>query len=559
MSGGVKVGAGIFDLLPGHAAGDLEFVARPFVFQLHDRFLLSRDPTVQEMREFGDGRERGDGRRDGGDDESERPRRGLRLVVFEDKVGCAEIVRLQRTPQVGRIAVLDVERKFWHGSKEGCEQSPARLPTEQIPGARASQIARTPQVAIMLAFPPFEQNDPAAPGATMRQAGGGQFNQTVWRVETSGDHTGLEAQLLTLHEWSHNELNNVSVYGALLTAFAQLARRARTDRERHRDTLHALAERSRRAHEVYATWYSTDMFLLRAGLADILALYPPEYRVYFAAGATLVEGIAGPFLRQQASLCAVRMCFSGAEFASHGRDLATFDPEWVRAELYPSRVLDLLAEVVPAGFFAEQLDAFLRAAHPPGIADAIAAACAEGRRDADFFGSLPAAQADAATMELHRWLHGALADRLAAHGVACAPYGSYLEFIAGMMPQLGALCDAAALTHPLVSNARPHDNAANLLLHMENEVLNVRPEPLPCVLWPMADLPRESWLHLATGEPAHFFFCVRHSSQLLAQHRFPEDQRRRLQAMAGPLVLLRRRGRRDGRVGCETLLFERPE
>lgn len=411
----------------------------------------------------------------------------------------------------------------------------------------------------MLYFPPFEQNEPSDTSEVLRLAGGGQFNQTVWRINASGDHTGLEAQLLTLHEWSHNELNNVSIYGALLTAFAHLARHAKSDRARHRDTLHALAERSRQAHEVYATWYSTDMFLLRAGLADLLALYPPDYRAYFTSGANLVEGIASPFLQQQAFLCAVRICFSGAEFASHGRDLAAFRPEQVPAHLYPSDVLDSLTKVVPAGFFAEQLDAFLRTEHPPGVAYAIETACAVQRRDADFFGPIPAEQADAATMELHRWFHQKLSALLAAQGVPCAPYGSHLEFIADLIVQLETLCDATALTHPLVFNAQPHDNAANLLLHMENEVLYVRPDPLPCALWPITEVPRENWPRLATGEPPHFFFCVRHAAQLLAQHRFPEDQRIRVQEMIEPLVFLRRRGRRDGQVECETFLFQSPD
>ena len=423
-------------------------------------------------------------------------------------------------------------------------------------GKRRSEAACGRMRPIMLTPPPFEDSA-FGEDDEFRFGRSGQFNQTHWRVNAGEDHTDLQAQLLTLHEWTHNELNNVSAYGCLLTVYAQLALHAKVDRDRHKQTLGGLVERSRRAHEVYATWYSTDMFLMRAGLFELLDEYPAEYVAYFEAGAGLVRGIDRPFLRQQAFLCAVRICFSGAALVNAGRDLAGFELSEVDETLYPTATLELLTRVLPAGFFETQLAAFYGSDESPAALSTIRDACAKERRDADFFAGVKTPEADAATMGLHRWFHERLADLLSAHGVESVRYGQHLEYFVELLPRLNLLCDDS-VTHPLVASTRPYDNAANLLLHMENEELEIRPQPWPCVVRTLSEVPSEDWKKLAGGDPAHLFFYVRYGSQILAQHRFSEEDRKFLESRTDPLVVVRRKIRTGESIRCELFVFDTP-
>lgn len=408
----------------------------------------------------------------------------------------------------------------------------------------------------MIPLRPFPDEFPE--DGDFRFEGSGAFDQLVWRTQGGGDATAEERQMVTLHEWAHHELNNVTTYGAVLTMVAQLARHGLSGRERYRSLLLGLAGRSREAHEVYATWFSVDAFGIKVPVAELVGSHPPEYQRYHRSGAELVKGIESPFLRQQAFLCQMRLCFESAAIAEAAADLEHFTLAEVRAREFPSERLKMLPRLVPPGYFEAELAAFLQAQAGTSVATLIQ--WQVGMAEREVLDADSANAADAATSEFHRWLHMRLAERFAAAGLPCCPFHHHLSYFREQAPKVEALCESGDHIHKLVPNADPLDNATNLLMQMENEVLQVRPEPLPTRWVWCTEIAAEDRAALVSGpSPGHLFVAVRFASQLVEQHAFSFEQREALLREEGPLTFIRVRRTTAAGPECLLCLFHSPE
>src|SRR5262245_46059083 len=91
--------------------------------------------------------------------------------------------------------------------------------------------------------------------------GFGVFNQIHTSTYTSGHSTDRSSRLLSMHEYAHHELNNMTVYGSLLGFFTQMTVSVPAKQEYFRDIVSMMIDRSREAHEAYATWYSVTRFM----------------------------------------------------------------------------------------------------------------------------------------------------------------------------------------------------------------------------------------------------------------------------------------------------------
>jgi hypothetical protein len=392
---------------------------------------------------------------------------------------------------------------------------------------------------------------------SLNLSGRGQFDHLSWKTYMQGDAASTEARVVSLHEMWHHELNNVSTYGCILSAYAQLARHAKSSRDKYRELLLDLAKRARTAHEVYATWYSVELLAEEMPREALIASHAPEYLEYFSEGAALVQNLERPFLRQQAFLCAMRLCFESSALAEKARTLELFDLAAIRDREFPTRRMRLLKEILPAGFFERELNAFLDQTSPP-IGAIIQEACIAPTRAVR---NGPAAdQEDAATAELHRWLHQAVAALFAERGMPSNPYLYHLQFIEDTCAMLHEMCatDEPAY-HQLIPNRTPLDNATNLLIQAENEVLHFRDAPLPATLYTLADIPAARRSSLSVGQPPHWFLCVRRPDQILAQHTFEEDDAAALRGLTEPLVFLRRRNASGTGAKCELVVIQSPE
>jgi len=404
-------------------------------------------------------------------------------------------------------------------------------------------------------FQPFEKQL-FAEGSEVGLSGSGAFNQLVWRVESEGDHSGLDAQIVTLHEWSHHELNNVTIYGGLLTACAQLARFGKENREHYDSVLTDLVTRARDAHEAYATWYSTSMYLSRTSFTEIVSGYSDIYLGYLQKAERLVAEIATPFLRQQAVISAIRICFDSSDLAAAGEKIENLDLSHIDEAEFPNARLERLTELIGPEFFVNVRDRFVEENPEQGLI--IAAACEAGVHD-DFFPDIEAAVADEATRALLGALHDSLAERFKSAGSDSNPFEYHLTFFEGLIPQINALSDESLVTHPLSTNASPHDNVSNVLLQMESEIVYIRKNPLPATALMFSGVPEERWPQLVAGDPQHLFLCARHPSQILRQHTFSDAQTRQLEEIDAPLTYLRRRALVEGDHCCELIVFDDPD
>ena len=59
---------------------------------------------------------------------------------------------------------------------------------------------------------------------------GGQYNHLQWSVQMGANATDRLSQVVSIHEFFHNELNNTTVYGTLLQGYAFLSRLSHPER-----------------------------------------------------------------------------------------------------------------------------------------------------------------------------------------------------------------------------------------------------------------------------------------------------------------------------------------
>jgi hypothetical protein len=393
--------------------------------------------------------------------------------------------------------------------------------------------------------------------AGLNLQGHGQFDHLAWMTYLSGDVTSSEARIVTLHEMWHHELNNVSTYGAALSAYAQLARHAKSRRDEYRQLLRGLTERARTAHEVYATWYSVELLAVEITREALLASHPLEYQEYYYEGAALVESLESSYLRQQAFLCALRSCFESTDLTERARNLDIFDLAEIRNREFPTSRLRLLQSILPPGFFEAELNLFLQEAAPE-VARIVMSACSSPTPLAR--SGSAADEEDAATAELHRWFHCAIAKLFSNHGMASNSFQNHLQFIEETCLLLDKLCVTDDESyHRLIRNPEPLDNVTNLLIQAENEILYYRECPLLAVLYYLTDIPKDRHSMLVVGEPSHWFLCVRSAAQILAQHEIDTEQEKWLCTISEPLVFLRRRTIDSTGPRCELVVIQSPE
>ena len=404
----------------------------------------------------------------------------------------------------------------------------------------------------MIEFPNLEQQLFAASGSVASESGG-EFNHLVWRTLSMGDHTEVESQLITLHEWAHHELNNVTVYGGLLTAVAHLARCAKKDRDRYRTLLGELVSKCLSAHESYATWFSTNLLLNNASLLKLTSSFSDQYLSYYKAAEALVSEVESPFLRQQAVIAAIRICFDDIAFFEAGHKLSNLRIDHFSPESFPDARFGKLLKIIEPGYFETELQRFYSHYEEEGL---IIQNAVSARDTSKFFTQVDPHIVDNATRLLLQSLHNGLASTLLKYDHHSNPFEHHLVLFREIINQIQDLSDEVEGVHQLVLADDPHDNVTIVLQQMENEILYVRDSPLPSCLVPFSSIDDERWPHLLSGEPQHLFFCTRHVNDLLKQHDFPAGQ---LERYSGYLTFLRRRGLVDNELRCEHIIFDTPE
>lgn len=406
-----------------------------------------------------------------------------------------------------------------------------------------------------------ERDDPRRPVTIgeLMFSGGGAFNHLIWQVQPTLDADSASDALVSLHEWAHHELNNVSSYGLLLTYFAFLSHHSDDNREAFAERLRQLVEHCQVAHEVYATWYSVELLRAQFSLESLLAELPDDYRAYHQQGERIVRGIDSPFLRQQAFLVVVRSCFEASVFSTFdaGR-MDQFRLTDIRTKDLPNSRFQFVVDSLSEDLFPRWATEFSEDSTNSSGAEAITLAL--GRPRGQTFIDLPLPEADAVLRRFLIWLTVKWNCWLEKRGLSNGAYEDHLKLAPLLIDDMNVRCSNATVAHPLSATTSPHDTVAVLLLQMESEVVRIRQAPLPADIVPVSTLPRDMWPRLPVGQPPHLLIQARTLQDVCRQHDLPHDELRK-QLGAGPLVFLRRHEPPDdnGNETANLFLFETPD
>lgn len=350
----------------------------------------------------------------------------------------------------------------------------------------------------------------------------GVYNQLNWKVRTGVDATQIMSQVVSVHEFMHNELNNTSAYGFLLQSYAYLARENTPAQAHFNNILHVLVERCRTAHEVYATWTSiallstdTNDHLYRTLLED-----SEEYLYYYIWAAQIVQSVPDLYLRRHIVVAIINICFQSRPITeAAAADLIAFDPDALNKNEFPDQRLILITQHYIHTDWMDMLQAFTETQQLHSwyglLRDALA-----GKGDESV---LSLAENESNSVALITFIYDKVATKLESLGLLSLPYLEHLPFFKQLLPLLDKLAPFSQSANPLTINTQPEDITRSTLQNFENESQLFTDRPLTCILLHPSDISDATKAQIlgGTGEHPHIFVTGRTYFFMREQYIFP--------------------------------------
>lgn len=192
----------------------------------------------------------------------------------------------------------------------------------------------------------------------------GSNNGRDWLVYPGQNADNVINELISLHEYSHRELNEITSIGFSLFSLSVLSEYAAVkNRKAYKESYLRLKEQSELVHEVYATWYSTTRFKSYAGddTVELLLENNPEYRLYYQIGNSLIEKIKSVYLSTACMLAIARTCLESKEvgntFTNHFNH---FPFNTVRSNEFPDKRFQQIAEDFNSDVFIKLFEKYIK-------------------------------------------------------------------------------------------------------------------------------------------------------------------------------------------------------
>lgn len=351
---------------------------------------------------------------------------------------------------------------------------------------------------------------------------GGVYDQLHWSVRTGSDATELESRVVSVHEFMHNELNNLTAYGFLLQGYAYLSREDTPLKNQYTGILHELVERCRTAHEVYATWQGIALFSHHAAdeLHRELLKDNEEYEAYYNCAAELVKYIPDLYLRRQVVSAVIYACFQSSTVAETAEaDLAAFNPAAISAADFPSARLAFITGKFPADCWPQLIKEFAGEQTQASWYNILVA----GHADENAF--LDIAN-DEAGERLVAFIYERLSAAFCKEGLHTLPYKSHMAYFRKLLPAMDALSPFKNSKNPVMINTQPDDITRGVLQNFENETLQFHDQPLTCFLFHPDDISPEIKKDILSGagELPHIFITGRNLPFMRDQYIFPDEE-----------------------------------
>jgi hypothetical protein len=350
----------------------------------------------------------------------------------------------------------------------------------------------------------------------------GSYNQLQWIVHPGDDYTNLISRIISVHEFLHNDLNNITGFGFLLQGFAYLSREDTDQKERYGDILHSLVQSCTLAHEAYATWISINIFkahhqeLLEKKILD----KNKEYQRYYHFADRLVRNVKSIFLRQQVVGASIRFCFQSRKIAEYGiRNLFSFDIDAVSPSEFPDKRFLYLINHLPDTLFSDIIARY--------ILNMDDGREKEFLREA-FNGNEPVSELiDPGNDDLAETVSAQIYFALQEHfnhlgSPSLENKEEHLTYFKHMLRELDLICPFDKSRNPLFLNNAPDDSDRSVLINFENETVMLSQKPLSCIILQpnhITDKTRTEILN-GFGEEPHLFIMGRYRPFLHNQYIF---------------------------------------
>ncbi len=389
----------------------------------------------------------------------------------------------------------------------------------------------------------------------------GTYDQMNWKVRSGADATHITSQVVTVHEFMHNELNNTTAYGFLLQSYAYLSRENTALRGQFACILNELVERCRTSHELYATWSSIN--LLSADVNDQLhqeLLRDNEpYLYYYNSAAHMVELIPDLYLQRHVVTAVVNICFQSQAITKlAAEDLVAFDPDTVSISEYPDLRLDTIRQYFK---HTDWMDLLLEFAETQQqlpwynlLQDALLGKGDDKR--------LSLAENESNSEVLIKFVYDRVAVKLNSLGLPSLPFREHLAYFTQLLPLLDRLAPFSQSSNPLVLNTKPDDITRSVLQNFENETLLFTNRPLTAILLHPTEMSAKSKAQIlgGIGEYPHIFVTGRTYHFLKEQYIFPEKvDVDWCEHQSGSFVAIRYAGYIDGKRLVVYVPFSDPE
>jgi hypothetical protein len=374
---------------------------------------------------------------------------------------------------------------------------------------------------------------------------GGQYNHRIWSTFGGSESKSTSVQLISLHESFHNELNNVSLYGNVLIAFAHLSN---YNKDSHfENVLNRLVSQCRNAHEIYATFQSCSVISSQLdqdqSVEKHLLKDNPEYLNYYNQGLHLSRSFKGAYLRELALGAIVISCFQDGDFIETiGNGLDMFKLNHVRSRTLPDARLTHIYNNMPSDFMMKAFNAFARD-HDNKEGILVFRSTEESKVN---YKKATEDEYDQLQQDLTHFF----IDRIVAW---LSTKGYNTLSLKKNIPILRKLYDNAnALLNPdepkMVLNDQAFDYERNVLLNFTAEKYYITQEPLKAILFSLDQFDKQQWSTLSCGKKdyEHFFIATRVVKRLLSQYAFNDEHTALLKPYENsPLTFLRRRAYSD--------------
>ena len=379
-------------------------------------------------------------------------------------------------------------------------------------------------------------NDPAT-GAE------GAYHHSHWSV-TFAEGTAEELrQLASVHEGMHATLNDCTAWGSLLHAHAHLLRNG-VQPDDMRAKLIGLIERTRTAHEAFATFSSLLVVGRGSESADLLAGYP-VYREYRRLAQELLIGLTGTFFRSAAVNAIFRLCLQPriVERVAES-DLAFFTPDALDIRDWPDRRFDAARDIATPGFWKATMAELAERMGEDPLWSTL-----EAHRHGDFpYERTCSRDFDAIESALVHNIYAVMAVAFDRLGLASLPFDGHQPLTASLVAAAESLLPPGPVKYPLrAATAEALSQEAvnrETIVHFANERYVLRPEGLDARLLRPGEVQQEDWHHFVSGPDAspHLFLVARQASRVLPHYRLDDEEESWLKSLGDePVVFLRRR------------------